>query len=120
MAFVFGTLVEFALVLFLNQTIQGKENASISADGFKKENGNQRKVFVINGGDEKKTPIQMKIKTLNLSNLRLNRNSLNDASKKKEFIRQLGPTKKIDLISFVIFNLGYFIFNVIYWTSYAE
>ena len=108
MAFVFGTLVEFALVLFLNQTFKGKSNATNdSSNGLKSANEYPKKVFVIKGREEK-----TKIRTVSLSK------KLPFAGSSKKELVQLGITGKIDSISFVVFNFSYFVFNVIYWTSY--
>ena len=102
MIFVFGALVEFALVLFLNQTLKGKNNAT---NGLKNANEYRKKVFVINGREEK-----TKIGTISLSK--------KFAGSSKKQLVQLEISKKIDSISFVVFNFSYFVFNVIYWTSY--
>ena len=106
MIFVFGALAEFALVLFLNQTIKGKNNATNdSSNGIKNLNEYPKKVFVINGREEK-----TKIGTISLSK--------KFAGSSKKQLVQLEISKKIDSISFVVFNFSYFVFNVIYWTSY--
>ena len=118
MLFVFGTLVEFSLVLFLYQTHSGEDNA-ISLDGFKMEPGQTRKIYPEEGNSKKMKQLEMKTNSQRLMDMRSNSKSPIADSKKKEFLR-LRLMKKIDFICFFAFNFGYFVFNVIYWATYIK
>ena len=121
MLFVFGTLVEFSLVLFLYQNLIGEDNSmNVSFDGLKKEPGQAR----ISPEDENRRRImkqlEMKINSPNLMARRLYRKSLIPEAKKKDLFRQLGLMRKIDFTCFFAFNFSYFVFNVIYWATYLK
>ena len=101
MVFVFGTLAEFAFVLFLNQLFGDMTQASNGpSNGLTKNK--EEALFVYRRKKEfKETDVKGK------------------AMNKWDMISDgVALARKFDLISFLAFNFSYFVFNIIYWTSY--
>ena len=120
MAFVFATLAEFALVLTL---ARGLKDSEISLDDpFDGINGKQRhwkKVFDNDGNVEIKA-FQEKIMKLNSMSKISDRNSQLSGLNKTKKSHQFRITNKVDFGSFILFNLSYLLFNIIYWASYLK
>ena len=120
MLFVFGTLVEFSLVLFLYQNLIGEDNSmNVSLDGLKKEPGQARICPEVENRKRMKQS-EMKINSPNLMPKMLYSKSLIPEAKEKYLFRQLGIMRKIDFTCFFAFNFSYFVFNAIYWATYLK
>ena len=108
MLFVFGTIVEFALVLNMDQVLKNRQRYTNS------------KVFP-HDVHLKKT--KSKIIQPNPSNFlggKLQESSHADEKDEIEIFRRLGFTNKVDFVSFIAFNFGYFMFNVIYTIMHSK
>ena len=101
MVFVFGTLAEFAFVLFLNQFFGHMAQASNeSTNGMKKE---KKEALFVNRRNKEFKEAKVKVKAMNKWDM------ISDG---------VAFARKIDLISFLAFNFSYLIFNIVYWISY--
>ena len=121
MIFVFGTLVEFALVLFLNRKFSYLENSIDNpVDKGKDKTNHSGKISSNDGKEHKVKTVETEIKPWNPSGWRLDIKSMNTESDKMKIFRQIRVTNKIDLISFFLFNLSYLFFNIIYWAKYVK
>ena len=101
MVFVFGTLAEFAFVLFLNQFFGEMTQASNKPSNAltkKKE-----EALFVKRRKKEFDETEVEVKALNKWDM------ISDG---------VSLVRKIDLISFLAFNFSYLIFNIVYWTSY--
>ena len=116
MIFVFCTLVEFALALFLNRKFSYLENSiDHSVDKGKDEFNHSGKISSNDGKEEKLKKLEAKIKPWDPSAWRSDIKFIKAESDKMEIFRQIRVTNNIDFISFFLFNLSYLFFNIIYW-----
>ena len=121
MIFVFGTLVEFALVLFLNRKFSYLENSiDDHVDKVKNETNRSGRISSNDGKEEKLKTVEAKIKPWNPSGWRSDIKSMNAESEERKIFRQIRVTNNIDFISFFLFNLSYLFFNIIYWAKYVK
>ena len=120
MAFVFGTIVEFALVLTLTRRFKYSENSLYdSFEGFDGEQRQSKKMSMDDGSAEIKA-IEAKImKMKSMSKISDSKSQLSGTNKTKRFY-QFRITNKVDFGSFILFNLSYLLFNMIYWASYLK
>ena len=102
MLFVFGTIVEFALVLNMDQVLKNRQRYT------------NTKVFSHDIHLKKTQSKIIQPKPSNFLGGRSQESSHVDEREELEIFRRLGFTNRIDFVSFVAFNLGYFMFNVIY------
>ena len=120
MAFVFGTLAEFALVLTLARRFKKSEiTLDDSFDGFNGKQRQLKKVFDNDGNAEIKA-FEAKIMRLNSMRKISDSNSQLSGTNKTKMSDQLRITNKVDFGSFILFNLSYLLFNMIYWASYLK
>ena len=120
MAFVFGTIAEFALVLTLARRFKKLEfTLDDSFDGFNGKQRQSKKVFD-NDGNEKIKAFEAKIMRLNSMRNISDSNSQLSGTNKTKVSHQLRITNKVDFASFILFNLSYLLFNMIYWASYLK
>ena len=117
--FVFGTIVEFALVLYLNQTGTNEEGSmNRSENGFKKENGTPIKRFAVDRNEEKIKSEETSSESLDHRTTGTNEDLHTTGPKEKECFCLQGFTNKVDFACFLAFNFAYLIFNIIYWAAY--
>ena len=103
--FIFGTMIEFALVLLTNRTI-------------KPYTGSNNRVYVYDEADFESLKENKTKQAIHNQKLDMNDNPL--------FIcpflifKRLELPTKIDFLTFVIYNLSYLIFNIIYFSIYLN
>ena len=102
MLFVFGTIVEFALVLNMDQVLKNGQRCT------------NKKVLPHDDHLKKAKSKTIQPKPSNLLGWKREKSSYADENYKIEIFRQLGFTNRIDFVSFIAFNFGYSMFNVIY------
>ena len=120
MAFVFGTIAEFALVLTLARRFKKVEfTLDDSFDGFSGKQRQSKKVFDNDGNEEIKA-FEAKIMRLNSKRNISDSNSQLSGLNKTKMSHQFRITNKVDFGSFILFNLSYLLFNIIYWASYLK
>ena len=121
MIFVFGTLVEFALVLFLNRKFSYLENSiDHSVDKGKDEINHSGKISSNDGKEEKLKKLEAKIKPWDPAAWRSDIKFIKAESDNMKIFRQIRVTNNIDFISFFLFNLSYLFFNIVYWAKYVK
>ena len=112
--FVLGSMVEFAIVLFMEQTDVRDEYSEPVAPTSDVQ------------GNRIKDTTNFYLGNPRISNMRV-RDVRNDAKngeternirRKANFCRTSSLTRKIDYASFILFNAGYLIFNVSYFIYY--
>ena len=121
MIFVFCTIVEFAVVLNLNQAMKyterlRKQNFDVS-DHNKFSTG---KVSAIEYHMEEIRHATKQHRSSNWRRLKLFDNSMDDENCKKVIFWKHGFTNKIDFISFLAFLFCYCMFNIIYAIKYTK
>ena len=116
----FGTLIEFAVILVVTQKLEWenrapkqnqiekdlKVNLSENADRLK---NSIRKVGAVDSkknAPDKNAEIDMEQRSLNYE--------------RKGFFKSLPRPTKIDCIAFFVFNLGYILFNLIYFIHFGQ
>ena len=120
MAFVFGTIAEFALVLTITRRFDYSENSIYdSTEGFNGKNRQTKKVFHNDGNAEIKA-FEAKIMRWNSMSKISDSNSKLFETNKTKMSHHLRITNKVDFGSFILFNLSYLLFNMIYWISYLK
>ena len=120
MAFVFGTLAEFAMVVTLARRFKYSENSfDDSFDGFNGKQRQSKKVLDNDVNTEIKT-FEAKIMKLNSMSKISDSNSQLSGMNKTKISHQLRITNKVDFVSFILFNLSYLLFNIIYLASYLK
>ena len=120
MAFVFGTLAEFALVLTLARRLRKSEiTLDDTFDGF---NGKQRPSKRVFDNEENAEIKALEAKIMRLNSMRKisDSNSQLSGTNKTKMSHQLRITNMVDFGSFILFNLSYLLFNMIYWASYLK
>ena len=101
MIFVFGTLVEFALVLFLNRKFSYLENSTDDpVDKVKNETNRSGRISSNDGKEEKLKTVEAKIKPWNPSGWRSDIKSINAESEERKILKQIRVTNNIDFNSF--------------------
>ena len=120
MAFVFGTLVEFALVLTLTRRFKYSENALYDCfEGFDAKDRQSKNVLEDDDNAEMKA---FEAKIMKMKSMRKISDSKSQLSGKSQtkITHQFWITNKVDFGSFILFNLSYLLFNMIYWASYLK
>ena len=103
--FIFGTMIEFALVLLTNRTI-------------KPYTGSNNRVYVYDEADFESLKESKTKQAIRNQELDTNDNSFLICP---YFIfKRLELPTKIDFLTFVIYNLSYLIFNIIYFSIYLN
>ena len=120
MAFVFGTLVEFALVLTLTRRFKYSENALYDCfEGFDAKDRQSKKVLEDDDNAEMKAFEAKIMKMKSMRKISDSKSQLSGKSKTK-ITHKFWITNKVDFGSFILFNLSYLLFNMIYWASYLK
>ena len=113
MVFVFGTLAEFAFVLFLIQFFGDLTQASNEpSNGLTKK---KEEALFVNRRKKESKGSEINVKTMNQWAMMSKRICLSNGEKVSDGVVL---ARKIDLISLLAFNFSYFVFNIVYWTSY--
>ena len=117
--FVFGTVVEFALVLIVKQKLEWDGYFSGGAnDGWKLERSPQENNFRCPNNVVNIDAIEEVVNDTNTTNEReMQQRRLR--VQQLRFSKTLPLTTKIDFLAFLIFNFGYFIFNCIYFIHFG-
>ena len=121
MFFVFGTIMEFALVLNLDQAMRfterlGKQDSDV-LDSNKLLKG---KIITIESHLEEVRQVSNQLRAPKSRKLKSFDDSSNDGNGKKLIFGKHGFTNRIDFISFFVFMFCYCIFNVIYAIKYTK
>ena len=113
LAFVFGAMAEFALVLFVQRNLEQESTTLMhSYDRFDSEGKVSPKSTII-GEELGKTAPHKKPRN------RVDETKVPKMSFCKRIVRNfcsLHLTTMIDIVAFLVFNLSYAIFNIIYFT----
>ena len=113
MVFVFGTLAEFAFVLFLNQFFGDMTQASNEPSN--RSTKKKEEPLFVNRRKKEFKGSEINAKAMNQWAMISTRMCLSNGEKVSDGVVL---ARKIDIISFLAFNFSYFVFNIVYWTSY--